>query len=443
MAEAETPPGPETAEALPEAVRSEPLLAFRHLAEGYGDLVRWPSLFGPSYLFNAPSLVRAFFQDPVFVRTPLLKTVLGEGSLASDGPGWRRRRRIVQPGFERARIVSFAAAMLEETERLARSWEGASEPVSINAAMMRLTLRIVARSLFSAAVEAHEDVIDGAVTDLVEGLGALTPSLFSGPATMSPARNRRMRAARAALDGVVDELLADRRRLPPERWPQDLLTVLLEAEDPETGARLDDAQLRDEVVTMLVAGHETTAALAAWTWLRLDRHPEVERRWHRDIDRRFPEGRPSAAALGAEEHYTQLLVQEVLRLHPPVWSIARALSAAHEVEGFRLERGAPAFICPYLLHRHPDHWDDPEAFTPARFAAGAPRKIDRYAFVPFGRGPHMCTGHHFATLEAQLILVALGRRFRLRLIEGEQVRAAPWVTLRVAGELPMRVEPRS
>lgn len=442
MAEAKTPPGPQDREGLPLEVRSDPLRAFEFLADTYGDLVRWPSLFGPSYLLNAPSLVRAFFQDPSFVRTPLLRTVLGDGSLASDGPEWKTRRRIVQPGFERARMAGFAAAMAEETEGLVDVLRDSTEPVSVSAAMMRLTLRIVARSLFSTAVDAHENVIERAVTDLVEGLGALTPSLFSGPATMSPERNRRMREARRSLDAIVDQLLEDRRRRSPEAWPRDLLSVLLLAADPETGARLDDGQLRDEVVTMLVAGHETTATLAAWAWHRLAIHPEVEDVWHRDIDRRFPKGRITAADLGNDAGYTACLIQEVLRLHPPVWSIARAVSRPLELEGYALEKGAPAFICPYLLHRHPQHWEAPETFDPGRFATPGLRRIDRYAFVPFGRGPHMCTGHHFANLEAQLILVTLGRRFRFRHVGEGKVDAAPWVTLRVAGDLWMRVEGR-
>lgn len=442
MTTARVPPGPrpEAGDPLPSAALADPLTLLTHLAGTYGDIVRCPSPYGSSYLLNRPDYVRHFLHAPGFTRTELLKIALGDSSLGDDGPSWRKRRRIIQPGFERARVMGFGTLMLEETERLAGEWSAATGPQDVDAAMMRLTLRIVVRSLFSGEVEAHIERVSAALTRIISDLGALTSTLFAVPVAFAPDRNRKLRAALAELHEVVMTLLEARRSAPAEAWPRDLLTMLIEARDPDTGEGLDDVQLRDELVTMLVAGHETTATMLAWAWYLLARHPEVEAAWHRDIDARFPHGRPTVETL-AEPNLTRDLVQEVLRLYPPVWAVARRIESDHILDGFELEGRAAAFICPFLLHRHPDHWAEPDRFDLARFGAGAP-PVDRYAYIPFIRGPHMCAGHHFASLEGQIILAALGRRFQLRIRPGFEAKPLPLVTLRVAGGLMMDVAPR-
>jgi cytochrome P450 len=391
-------------------------------------------------LLNRPEYVRHFLHAPGWTRTDLLKIALGESTLSADGPEWRKKRRIVQPGFERARIEGFGPLMVDEARKLADAWAREEGPVDVDAAMMKLTLRIVVRSLFSADVEPHVETVSKALTQVIADLGALTSTLFAVPVAFAPDRNRRMKAALGDLDRVVFEILDERRARPRAEWPPDLLTTLLTARDPDTGDALDDAQLRDELVTMLVAGHETTATMLGWAWYLLGEHPEVEAAWHADLDARFGDRDPAPEDL-LQPSFTRDLVQETLRLYPPVWAIARRVTETQALDGYRIEGRSAAFICPFLLHRHPGWWRDPERFDPSRFAEGEAR-IERYAYVPFARGPHMCSGHHFATLEGQIILAVLGRRFRLRKVPGHEVKPLPLVTLRFEGGLPMTLEPR-
>ncbi len=434
---AKMPPGPAPGE-LPPEVHGDPLQLLAHLAATYGDIVRCPSPYGVSYLLNHPDYARHFLHAPGWVRTRLLEIAIGQSSLSADGPVWRRRRRIVQPAFERARILGFGSAMVEETRALAERWAYASGPIAVDQAMMELTLRIVVRALFSTEVDNHVSAISSALTTVLSDLGSLTSTLFSVPTTFSPERNRRLKGALGALHEVVLELLRERRAAPKGSFPDDLFTRLLEARDPETGEALDDIQLRDELVTMLVAGHDTTATGLGWAWYLLSLHPEVEAAWHGELDARFCGRDPTAEDL-AEPSLTRRIWQETLRLYPPVWAVARRVSEPDELFGYEIEGPSAAFISPYLLHRHREFWPNPDRFDPDRFLVSEPH---RYAYLPFLRGPHTCAGQHFALLEGQLILAALGRRFRLRLAAGQVVEPSPLITLRMKNGLSMEIERR-
>lgn len=433
-----TPPGPASAEALPPSARVDPLTLFRHLTSVYGEAASLRTRVGRFHLVNEPSLAREVLTSEDFPRASLLKVALGEGSLSSEGETWRRRRRLIQPSFERRRVEHLGRSMVVEARRTAEAWAGGVERLDVERAMMGLTLRVVVRALFSSSVEDHLERLSSALTVVIAGLSELTSALVGLPVAFGPARNRNFEAAMATVHAVVDELIAERRRLPPERWPDDLLGALLTG--TEAGRPLTEAQLRDEVVTMLVAGHETTAAALTWAWARLGADPEVEAGWHAHLDATFAARLPETGDF-TQPSPTGALFAEVLRLHPPVWAIGRRVGRDRALGPWRVEEGATVFVCPFTLHRHAGWWPDPERFLPERFAPGRPPP-DRFAYLPFGRGPHMCAGHHFATLEASIILATLGRRYRLRPLGVDTPRPLPLVTLRVDGGLPMTVEER-
>jgi cytochrome P450 len=279
--------------------------------------------------------------------------------------------------------------------------------------------------------------VSAALTLVIRDLGVLTSTLFSVPVQFDPQRNRRLKGALGALDAVVFRIIEARRRDPGARG--DLLDMLLLARDPETGAGLDDQRLRDEAVTMLVAGHETTATSLTWAWALLAQHPEAEARLHAEVDAL---GRTPTVDDLPRLGYTRGVLQESMRLYPPVWTIARRVKEDEVVGGYRIRGDSAAFVCPFMLHRHPGYWPEPERFDPTRFDDARGPLIDRYAYVPFARGPHMCAGHHFATQEGTLILAALGQRLSLRLVRPGPPEPWPLVTLRVKDGLPMRLQPR-
>lgn len=432
------PPGPETISAA-EVTEENPLHLLMNLRARYGELVCCPNKYGRSYLFDHPKLVHHFLHSGNYERTKLLQIALGQGSLSTDGPVWKRQRRIVNPAFQPARVRALVDMMAEGAAQAVDGWlEAGTETIDMDEEMMRLTLTIVVRALFSTDVGDDVHEVSRALTDLITDLGVLTSTLFGVPVTFDPDRNRRLKAALSTMDAIVYRIIDARREAPGSRG--DLLDLLLLAEDPETGERLEDDRLRDEAVTMLQAGHETTAIALTWAWHLLSEHPEVEARLHAEVD--ALEGRRPTVEDLPRLRWTECILQEALRLYPPVWAIARRVKEDEEVGGYRIRGDSAAFICPYILHRHPEYWQDPERFDPGRFEPGRFEKIERYAFVPFARGPHMCAGHHFAVQEGVLILATLAQRFRFERIAEAPPEPLPLISLRVKGGLPMRLEAR-
>lgn len=439
------PPGPECRRGAssPLETHGHPLELLEALWREYGDLLRWRSSFGASYLFNRPEHIQHLLHSPKYQRTGVLKIALGESSLSADGDFWRRERRVVQPAFQNHRIEGFTALMTDETERLAASWEenvATRLPLDISKEMMRLTLIIVVKALFSADISGDVQAISDALTIVINDLGPLTASLFSVPVRFDPARNRRLGGALATLDRIVYRIIEERRRS-NDAGGRDLLSLLLSARDEETGEALSDLRLRDEAVTMMVAGHETTATLLGWAFYRLSQHPEVEERFHREVDRVLERRVPTLRDVSSLT-YTRWVIEETLRLYPPVWTIARKVLADDEVGGYHIAESSAAFISPYLIHRHPELWHSPGNFEPERFSPERSESRPRYAYIPFGLGPHMCLGKHFAMLEAVLALATIGRRLRPRLAEGHPVELEPLITLRARHGLMMTLERR-
>ena len=388
-----------------------------------------------------------------------LGPVLGEGLVTSEGDLWRRQRRIAAPGFHRARLAQAAGAMSRLARERVHRWDipcRKGEPLDIDREMSSLTMEIVGRALFSMDMSESIEEIGRAMGTVIAAFGTLNPLDFLGwPAWIPRPRSRRTRAALARLERTIQGIIAERRRL--DQGPDDFLSLLMAGRDEETGEGMSDKQLRDEVVTFFTAGHETTAMALTWTLYLLSRHPAVERELHEEVDRVLgarAAGDGAAAddaAAGDREttfadleslSYTRMVIEEAMRLFPPVFSIQRVPLEDDEVGGHRIPSGSYVTISPYVTHRNPRLWPDPLRFDPGRFTPD--RKKDRHAFayIPFGGGPRACIGSGFAMMEACLVLAHIARVYRLRAVPGHPVEAQGWITLRPRCGLRMLLEKR-
>ncbi len=418
------------------------------LALNYGDVAMFRMGPLPLYMVYHPNGIRHVLVDnkrnytkdtPVF---GLLKGLLGNGLLLSEGEFWLRQRRLMQPMFHRERIAGFGRIMTGAAQKALESWQPAAAEgrvVDISREMMRLTLDVACRSLFSMDIMGKASAIARSVDLVLEDFIFRFDHPFYPPANVPTLRNRRYRAAVAELDRIVYGMIAARKGAVEQ--PGDLLSLLMEARDEETGEAMTDKQMRDELVTLLIAGHETTANALTWALYLLSTHPDVERRLHAEIETVLGGHAPEAADLPKLE-YTRMVVDETMRLYPPAWITNRMTVADDAVCGYRIPKGATISICPYVTHRLPEFWENPEGFDPERFTLEKVKARPMFAYFPFGGGPRMCIGKNFALTEAPLVLATILQRCRLDLCPGREVRKRPLVTLRPEGGLPMTVHYR-
>lgn len=415
----------------------DPLQALIGQWRRHGDVVRMRmggSFY--SYLLAHPDHVKYVLQDnnPRFGRHPhgsgALKPTIGEGLLTSEGSFWLRQRRLMQPAFHRQRLTRFGHVMTTEAEAIIDGWRAKAarrEAVDVASEMMHLTLRIVARVMFSADVSLAElDQVERAVGISLRYSIKLSQSYLTLPLWLPFPLHRRFRGARADLDRIVYRMIDEHRQA--STTSDDLLSMLLSARDADTGETMTDRQVRDEVMTIFLAGHETTAVALTWTFYLLSQHPEVARRLQEELVSVLAGRVPTVADLPLLP-YTRAVVDETMRLYPPAWIVTRMPLADEVIGGYRVARGANVFMSPYITHRHPDFWNEPERFDPERFLGEGPER-HRYAYFPFGGGPHLCIGNNFALLEAQLVLATIAQRFQLALVPGHPVAMEPLVTLR-------------
>jgi cytochrome P450 len=368
-----------------------------------------------------------------------MRRLLGRGLLTSSEPLHLRQRRLVQPAFHRERINAYAATMIEATVALAdRLTDG--ETVAIDQLMYRLTLRIAAKTLFSVDVDDDADTIGHALTEVLEvfptslsAYGELLDHIAWHPAT------RRFRAARAELDAVIAKVIAQRRAAGNPDYG-DLLSILLTSTDEDENG-MPDELVRDEALTLLLAGHETTANLLAWAWDQLARTPEVEARLHAELDAVLGDRDPVPADV-PQLKYTHDVVAESMRLRPPAWLLGRFIAKPIRVGEWELPPGTVVFVSPYVTQRNPRYWKEPEAFRPERWSNGETADLPRYAYFPFGGGSRICIGEGFAWTEGTLLLATLARRFRFTALDPEPVPLDPLVTLRPGRPIRLRVAAR-
>jgi cytochrome P450 len=423
------------------------------MAREYGDVVRYKMGPMPVYQVNHPDGVQHILQDnnrnygKDTLNLPFVTMLLGNGLVTSDGDLWLRQRRLMQPAFHHRHVAALVEQMSQATLEMLAGWQpeaASGEPLDIAEEMMSLTLNIVNQALFTSQVSDETEAIRDAMAFLAEDMAFRFQLPFYPPPFVPTLRNRRFKKALATLDQTIQGIIDGRREIlaAGEAGPQDLLGQLMEARDEETGEGMDDRQLRDEVITMFIAGHETTALALSWAWYLLATHPEAERKLHDELSLVLDDRVPTAADLPALP-YTRMVIDETVRLYPPAWISNRQSINEDVVCGYRIPAKSFVAFSPYVTHRNPELWPDPERFDPERFANGQGKERPRYAYFPFGGGPRQCIGKGFALVEAQLILATVAQRYRLRLAPGHEVRPTALMTLRPKGGLPMTLERRS
>jgi cytochrome P450 len=428
------PPGPRQHLLLGNLLelRRDPLGFFTRCAREYGDVVAIRVVVVRGYFINHPDLIEHVLvtHNRKFMKGRALrlsKRFLGEGLLTSEGDFWLRQRRLSQPAFHRQRIAGYADIMVSSAERVLDQWRD-GETRDVHAEMMRLTLDIVSKSLFGAETSGHSDAVSAAIGVLMEQFVSLirfSPERLL-PEFLPTRRNRAYRSAAGRLDAVIYDILRERRA--NGRETGDLLSLLLHAQD-EDGSRMTDRQLRDEVMTLFLAGHETTANALSWAWWLLAQHPDAEAKLHAEL-RDTLGGRAPALDDLPRLRYTEWVIHEAMRLYPPAWAMGREALEEIELGGYRVPRGTQVLMSQWVMHRDARYFSEPEAFRPERWDNDLARRLPKFAYFPFGGGPRLCIGNLFAMMEAALVLATVAQRYRLALVPGQQIIPWPTITLR-------------
>ncbi len=398
----------------------------------YGDVVWMRFLYVPAiFLYHPDDIEYVLSTNPrnfiksMSLRSNFFQRLVGNGLVTSEGEEWKRQRRLTQPAFHRDRITTYAKTMVEYTRRLISSWQD-GETRDIHRDMMRLTLEIVVRCLFSADVSNDVDEVGATLKELVKP--------FASQATLKWILNNRLptpyhfrfHALAKKIDEVVYRIISERRAT--GRDEGDLLSMLLAAHD-EDGTQMSDRQLRDEVMTLFLAGHETTALTLAWTWYLIGKHPEVERKFHAELDEVLGGREPKVDDLPRLK-FTAQIAKECMRLYPPAYGLGREAIDDCEIGGYRVPSGTQVFMFQWATQRDPRFYDDPSKFKPERWIDEFIERLPKYAYFPFGHGPRACIGASFAMMEIVLVLATIGQRFRLELVSDHPVTIYPAMSLR-------------
>jgi cytochrome P450 len=441
------PPGPVTRFPAKHVISlARDMLGFaRGMARDYGDIVHLElGRKRPAYIISHPDHVRevlvtqqkSFMKGRSFER---IKRLLGNGLLTSEGDFHLRQRRLAQPAFHRQRIAGYAATMNEHTARMRDRWRD-GETLDVSQEMMRLTLAVAAKTLFDADVESEAGEIGAALTEAINALNiAIIP--YSELLDKLPLPIfQRFRRARERLDATIYRIIEERRHNGSDRG--DLLSMLLMARDTDgDGGRMTDDQLRDEIVTIFIAGHETSALTLTWAWYELARHPEIEARLHAEVDSVLRDANGAVRLPTTDDlprlEYTRRIIAEAMRLYPPIWAVGRRALADVQIGGYTLPAGALVLISQYVVHHDARWWPDPERFDPERWRPEVADARPKFSYFPFGGGTRICLGEQFAWMETTLVLAVLASRWRLRRASDRPVGIHPAVTLRPDGPVMM------
>lgn len=443
-----------TTSTRPPRARSLPLLGsipwmardalgfFLNSALDFGPVVELNLLRARTYLVTEPEDVKRILVDNnknYLKAYDVTKPVLGDGLLTSDGDLWLRQRRLMQPSFSRQMMGEYLPIMEQATRETIQKWQAQPDIArDIAAEMMTLTQTIILRTMFSADIGDRSKEITEDFSTALEYFNSFLLSPGEFVHKLPTPTNLRFKAATRRLEELVYRIIAERRKTgSPER--RDLLSAMMEARDPETGAAMSDKQMRDEVMTIFLAGHETTASLLGWTFYLLSGHPQAEAAVRAELQQVLAGRAPTFEETGKLTFMRQVF-DEALRLYPPAWMFARILEKEDTLGGFTLPAKAVILVSPYVTHRLPAYWDAPGAFRPERFTAEQVNARPRYAYFPFGGGPRQCIGMPFALMEAPLILAMLMQAFSFRLLPGETAAARPVGTLR-PGSFRMALTP--
>ncbi len=413
----------------------DPLGFLTRCSREYGDVVRLRFPGPPAYLISHPDHIeqvlvknnRNFIKDR-YTRAEL--RILGNGLLVNEGDFWRRQRRLAQPAFHRRRVEAYGETMVSYTDRMMSGWRH-GEARDVHREMMRLTLEIVAKTLIDADLSNEAEGVGESLGVIMERSSDQGSGVFLRmiPQSVPTPGNLRYRRATRRLDGIIHAIVDERRRSGADTG--DLLSMLLHAED-EDGNRMSDRQLRDEVMTIILAGHETTAIALSWTWYLLGNHPEAEAKLTAELEEVLDGRAPTVQDL-PRLRYADAVIKESMRLYPPAWAVGREAIEDCVVGGYHVAAETQMFISQYVTHRDPRHFDNPETFDPDRWQDGRTDDLPAYAYFPFGGGPRLCIGSSFAKMEAVLLLAAVARRFSLEPVPGHTPVPQPSITLRPKG----------
>jgi cytochrome P450 len=425
------------------AFQRDPVATLKKLAT-YGDLARM-RLALSVFLVSDPELIRQLFlplNDSMTKGRALerAKILLGEGLLTSEGAHHARQRRLIMPAFHRGRIALYGGVMAELACRMRESWSEGQE-IDLRGEMMRLTLDIAGRTMFGAKLESEASAISQALNEVMDRFQlAMLPGTLWMRHLPTPG-NLRLKRAMKRLDAVVFGMIAQARQEEKLR-PQgrdDLLAMLLQAQDEEdNNAFMSDTQVRDEVMTLFLAGHETTANALTWTWVQMARNPSIFERLRAEVHEVLGDRLPKASDLQALK-YTEMVFAESMRLYPPAWIVGRRATEDMELGGYAIPKGSILVMSQLLTHRDPRFWKDPESFDPQRFSAEEKAKRPHFAYFPFGAGPRGCIGEGFAWMEGILVLATLAQRWRLDVAPEQSIEASPQFTLRPKGRILAKV----
>jgi cytochrome P450 len=428
------------------AFRRDSIKFIQRIARDYGDISYFR--MGPQdvYFLNHPDYIKDVLvtHQQNFTKGRALqrsKRLLGEGLLTSEGEFHRRQRRLAQPAFHRQQIMTYGAAMTAYAERMRAGWRD-GETLNISQEMMRLTLAIVGKTLFDTDVEAEADEIGDALTTIVHLFNAMMLPFSELLEKLPLPQKRRFEKAKQRLDATIYRMIEERRLSGEDRG--DLLSMLLGARDEEAdGTGMTDKQVRDEALTIFLAGHETTANALTWTWYLLSEHPEVEAKLHAEIDGVLGGKRLPTLEDMPQLRYTEMVLAESMRLYPPAWAIGRLSINEHEIGGYVIPPRALVLVSPYVMHRDARFFPEPERFDPERWTPAARESRPQFAYFPFGGGARRCIGEGFAWMEGILLIATLARHWRLRHVPGHPVALHAAITLRPKHGMLMKLEKRS
>ena len=446
-----TPPGPRGHFLLgvaPEMQKDAPKFLLE-LNRQYGDIVRMRFAFWNVYVIYHPDDIRYVHQtnhknynNKDFFIYHMLRPLFGNGIITNDGQSWLHQRRLIQPAFHRKRIAALGEKMHEGTLAMLERWreyEERGQAFDLAEQMYHLTLCNVGKTLFG--IDLTEGANDFEQTFI--RLNRLWAKYFYAPfppINVPTPRNLQLKAAIRHLSGIVDGIIYEHRQDNVDRG--DLLSMLLMARDEETGQGMSEQQVHDEAVTMLNAGHETTATALTWTLYLISRHPEVERRFHEELDTVIGGDAPTFEHVG-KLTYTQMILEESMRLYPPVWLFGRKATADDEIRGYHIPANSVIFMSPYSTHHNSTCWENPEVFDPERFSPERAASRQPYSYFPFSGGPRQCIGNVFALMEAKQVLAAIGQRYRLRTVLDHPVEYEATLNIRPRYGILMNLERRS
>ena len=444
----EFPPGPPNrlVSALFGAMQQNPLDYFTELAQKYGDVAGMRIGNFRTLFINHPDLIEDVLVNKarLYHKGRILqsnKYLFGEGLLTSEGDFWLRQRRLAQPAFHRERIATYAATMAQYTEEMVATWRGGEER-DVHQEMMNLALRIVGKTLFDADVTRDAKEV-GETLDILLEIAANFGRTVLVPLWVPTPRNLRAKMGVRRLEKVIYRIIAERRsggRDGAGVDRGDLLSTLLQVQD-EDGTRMSDRQLRDETITLFLAGHETTANTLSWTWWLLTQNPAVEKRFHEELDGVLGGRAPTVEDLPKLPYLGHVLT-ESLRLYPTAWGMARLAAEEHEIAGYPVHPGYGVAFAQWVVHRDARWFDAPLEFRPERWENGLAKQLPRFAYFPFGGGPRQCIGNTFALMEASVVLATVGQKFRFALVAGHKVTPLASITMRPKHGIRVRLEAR-